>query len=193
MEATEILNKSLFFVKNVQGKTLVPTLSALDLFDGVTNEPVLQCREPEGAKKVKMYGGDVDLRAATPGGTQVFRIHRQSTAFKIGNLKVYDHGDALIGELKLKALSISKTYRVVDGNGEAAHVIGVKGSLNQYSITLDQKPAAKISLHWKGVNREFFKRQKCIAAIEIAPEAPPEPALRELILAAALSAEMLMS
>ena len=138
-----------------------------------------------------MYGGDVNLRAVTPDGTQVFRMNRQSTAFKIKNLEYFGHDDVLIGELKQKALSMTKTYRVVDANGAVAYVLGVKGALNGFKITVDKVLAASVSLKWKGDNRDFYKQNKCCAAIEMTPEAPADPKARELILAASLCAGML--
>lgn len=167
MELADALNRNLIFVKDLQAKKNIQTITELDLHDGLTRELLMQCREPEAnavSKIAKFIGGKTakigpfNIQATLPeSGVQAFRIVREVAAFRIKNIHCFDQQDDLIGELRPMVLSLGKKYKVVDSSGSKQHVLQIKDGLKTHKIHVDKQHVATVQFGWKGENRDYFK------------------------------------
>jgi len=197
--AWRLLNRNLFFVKDMVKPHEAKTSDKFDVIDPQSGDIMLECREPDIAVKTKMkrfLGGEYNetapfnLLATIPGsGEQVLRIARGSSFLIPGGsaIECSDHNDNPICRMKKPFFALSRVFRIFQDNNETLFLMRIKSVLNGYILLIDNKEVAQIMLNWKDKHDEVFKAGKCNYAISLSPEVQENNMLRQIILGIAIS------
>jgi hypothetical protein len=190
-ESWEILNRNVFFVKNVVLKREAKTQDKLDVYDPESNAILLECREPDIGvltKLARLCGGRHDngtafnLVAAIPGSNEkVLRIARGSATLSFGGpvVRVSNNQDSLIGKLKRKNFSLGERFDFIAENQGESFILHFKGGevfCNDKKMALFSRP-----------NSKFFAENKFDYAFLISQEIPPCSPMRQVLLAFGLA------
>lgn len=194
-----ILNRDLFFVKDVVKSHEAKTSDKLDVLDPESGDILLECREPDIGVMTKMtrfLGGQYDqlapfnIVASVPGsGEKVLRIARGSSVVTFGGsaIEYSDHNDQLICRMAKPFFSFGLAFRFFRDKKDTLFVMRVKSVLNGYRLMIDKKEVARVMLKWKKEHAAVFKTNKCKYAISISPDVPKNNVARQVILALAIS------
>ena len=199
----EILNRSLFFVKNVVKRLEAKTSDKFDVYDPNHRELVLECREPElGAftKVRRLAGGRYD--AGSPfdfvvtiagSGEPAFRISCKIPFISLSKppVEVYDSNGAMIGSLKRKYWSFGRTFKVSMQGGVRLFKLRSKG-LRGYRIIIQDKEVATVLPNANGHQSDYFA-QGFARAVSFADDVPPNDHVRPLVLGFALSSHRIVN
>lgn len=194
-----ILNRNLFFVKDVVKAHEAKTSDKFDVFDPRTGDVLLECREPDiGAvtKVTRFLGGQYDemapfnLKACIPTtGEQVLRISRGGSLISVGAaaIEFSDHKDQTICGMKKPFFSLGLAFRFFRSKKDTIFTMKVKSGFNVYRLLIDRKEVARVAMKWKDEYAEVFKSTRSRYAISIAPEVPVNNVARQILLGFAIA------
>jgi hypothetical protein len=199
----EILNRNVFFVKNVVKRLEAKTSDKFDIYDPNLRELVLECREPElGAftKVRRLAGGQYD--AGSPfdfvvtvagSGEPVFRISRKIPFVSLSKppVEVYDGNGVKIAWLKRKFWSLGRTFQVSIQGGVRRFKLRPKG-LRGYRIVIQDKEVATVLPKPNGPQADYFA-DGFAYAVSFADDVPPTDHVRPLVLGFALSSHRIVN
>ena len=198
-KAWEILNRDLYFVKDVVKSHEAKTSDKFDVFDPESGNILLECREPDigvMTKVTRFLGGRYDemapfnLIAVVPeSNEQVLRIARGSSFVTAGGsaIEYSDQNDHLICRMKKPFFSFGLAFRFYREKKDTLFVMRIKSVLNGYKMIIDKKEVARVMLKWKKEHSDVFKANKCKYAISFSPDVPKSNVARQVILALAIS------
>jgi hypothetical protein len=197
----DILNRNLFFVKDVVKLSEAKLSDKLDLYDPDQQQPLVQVREPEittFTKASRLYGGAYDrgsafdLVAYFAGTThQVLRVSRASSTFVLNAapVDVSDNRGAILGTLRKLVWTVGRKYRFMDRVCDQAFEMELRLNVfgSEVGIVIDGKKVAGIVRKWKDSHEEYFKEGKFAYAFWISPDVEKNSRLRQVLLAFGIS------
>lgn len=191
-----VLNKNLFFVKEHVG--LFKAANTFDIFDGNTQQIVMQCREENLGFFTKMFRFsdykrmtpfDIDIKLPT--GEKVLTVKRGVSLF-LSTVEVFDDRGTLIGKFKQKLFSLGGKFEVLDASERSLCML--KGSWTSWEfkfVSSDNKEFATVSKKWGGFGKEFFTSADNYV-LQIGNDVPENHPLRMLILAAVMCIDLVL-
>lgn len=187
----DVLNRNIFFFKDVVKGREAKTSDKLDVYDPESHQILLECREPDIGvltKIARLCGGRHDkgtafnLVASIPGSKdQVLRIAGGNATLSFGSpaVKISDHWDSLLGKLKKKSLTLGTKFTFVPEKQGKTFILQIKAG----EIFCDDKKVARFS-KW---DSDFFKENKFKYAFSISQEVPANSQIRQVLLAVAFA------
>ena len=191
-----ILNKNLFFVK--EHVALFKAANSFDIYDGETQNIVMQCREDNLGFFTKMFRFtdykrmtpfEIDIK--TPEGKKILTVRRGVSLF-LSSVEVCDEKDLVIGKFEQQFFSIGGKFEVRDAGGRPLCML--KGEWTSWDfkfVSNDNKVFATVSKKWSGFGKEFFTSADNYV-LQISAEVPPDHPLRMLILAAVMCIDLVL-
>jgi uncharacterized protein YxjI len=192
---SEILNKSLFFVKEHIG--LFKAANNYDIYDPQTNQIIMECREPDLGSFTKMLrftgykkNTPFNIVISPVGGTPMIRVKRGVAIFR-STVIVYDENNMQIGWFKQKLVSLKHKFTVFDNMNRAAFVL--KGNFIgwEFTFTKDDVVLGSVSKKWAGFGKEMFTTADNYM-LQISDTVPKDDPVRKLILAAVMCIDMVL-
>lgn len=191
----EILNKNLFLVK--EHTKFFKASNNYDIYDPVTNQVVLHCREKIGFFTKLFRFTDYkrmtpfNIIITTPEGKQVLRISRGISLF-VSKVDVFDESDNRIGGFKQKFFSLGGSFNVLDKND---NLVCTLKSINwkgwEFRFSYGTEELASVSKKWGGLGKELFTTADNYI-LQINDKVPAGNALRELILGSVMCIDMVL-
>jgi hypothetical protein len=197
----DILNRNLFFVKDVVKLSEAKLSDKLDIYDPDQQQPLVQVREPEittFTKASRLYGGAYDtgsafdLVANIAGTThQVLRISRPHSTFVLNAapVDVSDHRGAIMGSFRKLVWTVGRKYRfadrVCDQTFEMELRLNIFGS--EIGVVIDGKKVAGVVRKWKDSHEEYFRDGKFAYAFWLSPDIERNSRLRQVLIAFGIS------
>jgi uncharacterized protein YxjI len=191
-----IVNKNLYFVKEHVG--LFKASNSFDIFDGESQQMIMQCREENLGFFTKMFRFtdykrmtpfDIDIKTAT--GEKVLTVRRGVSLF-LSTVEVLDGNGTVIGLFKQKFFSIGGKFEVLDASERPLCML--KGSWTSWEfnfVSSDNKNFATVSKKWSGFGKEFFTSADNYV-LQISNDVPENHPLRMLILAAVMCIDLVL-
>ena len=191
------LNRNLFLVKEHAG--LFKAANNFDIYDPQTNQQILHCREDRLGILTKllrftdykrMTPFAIDVR--TPSGEPVVHVRRGISIF-LSKVDVHDgdeHGPR-IGGFKQKLFSIGGAFSVLDANDQPICQLKGKWTGWDFRFMASDHELAHVSKKWAGFGKEMFTSADNYV-LSISEHVPPDSQIRQLILAAVLSIDMVL-
>lgn len=187
----DILQRNVFLIEE-QAAPLQASYH-FDVRDPDTGAILITCREPHLGKLTRLFRfADLlrrttpfDLRGCDSEGRQVVRLTR-GIPLMASRVHVRDAGDALIGTLQQHAFSIGGAFDVLDATDQPVCRLQGRATRTDFSLlTPDGVALARITKRWAGFSKELLTSADHYL-LQIDPVVPPDPTLRQLILASAL-------
>ena len=191
-----LLNKNLFFVK--EHVAMFKAANSFDIFDGESQQLIMQCREENLGFFTKMLRFtdykrmtpfDIDIKSAS--GEKILTV-RRGVSFFISDVDVLDETGTLIGKFKQKMFSIGGKFEVLDANDRSLCMLKGKWTSWDFKfISGDNKEFATVTKKWAGFGKEFFTSADNYV-LQINPEVPAGHPIRQLILAAVMCIDLVL-
>jgi uncharacterized protein YxjI len=191
-----LLNKNLFFVK--EHVAIFKAANSFDIYDGDTQQIVMQCREENLGFFTKMFRFtdykrmtpfDIDIKTAT--GEKILTVKR-GVSFFVSNVEVLDEKGILIGKFKQKLFSIGGKFEVLDASERSLCMLKGKWTSWDFKfVSHDNKEFATVTKKWAGFGKEFFTTADNYV-LQISTEVPQDHPLRQLILAAVMCIDLVL-
>lgn len=165
---------------------------AFDIRDPDTGDLLLTCREAHLGRMTRIFRFS-DYRRTTPfdlvlhdlTGKPLVRLVR-GVPIMASRVRVFDGEGALIGSLLQRAFSIRGGFSVLDAREQPLCRLQGRATGNQFALlTPDRVALARITKRWAGWRKELFTSADH-HLLEIESIVPPDPILRQLILASAI-------
>ncbi len=189
------LNRNLFFVREHVG--MFKAANNFDILDPETGEVILHCREDNlGAmtkllrftKYKRMTPFDIEIR--TPQGEALVRITRGVSIF-LSKVDVLDENDRRLGGFKQKFFSIGGAFSVLGPDDEPLCELKGKWTSWTFKFMKDDHELASVTKKWAGMGRELFTSADNYM-LEISDVIPQDNPIRQLIMAAVMSIDMVL-
>lgn len=197
VSASEVLNRNVFFIKNVVKTFELKTSDKFDIYSP-EGELLMLCREPNIGASAKLQrflggqydqGGAFDLVISLPEtNEQVLRVSRKhvTLSFSAPPTQFFRADNHPLCSVKKKWLSISLTFQVFTGGKTPVYEVRVKNSWNSFRFIVNKKELASMNTRWKGEGADFFKKGFQYVLV-IDESVPADSILREFLVALALS------
>ncbi len=181
----DVLNRNVFLVKEHVG--MFKAANEYDVFDPHTGERIALCREP-GLSGIGQTPFDIHI--TTPQGEPIVRVTRGWTWFR-SKVAVLDEADQHIGSFQQKLLSVGGAFTVLGPNDEELCRLQGKWTGWDFRFTAGDTELAHVTKKWAGIGKELFTSADNYV-LEISEEVPSDSRLRQLILAAVMSIDMVL-
>lgn len=190
-----VLQRNLFLVKEQIG--LLKAANHYDIYDPETNQLVLNCREDKLGLITKLLRFSdykrmtpFHLELSTPLGEKVLTVKRGISIFR-SRVEVLGAQDQLLGSFQQHFFSIGGRFDILDANHNI--VANLKGKWTGWNFTFshENKTLATVSKEWAGMGKELFTTADNYA-IKIEENVAPDNPIRQLILAAVMSIDMVL-
>lgn len=190
------LDYNAFLVKEHMG--LFKAANNFDIYDPLTNEKILHCREERLGIFSKLLRftdykrmTPFEIDVTTPSGDPVLTVRRGISLF-LSKVDVHDGAEGpRIGGFKQKLFSIGGSFTVLDANDQP--ICQLKGKWTGWSFRFmsGDYELANVSKKWAGFGKEFLTSADSYV-LTISEHVPPESNIRKLILAAVLCIDMVL-
>lgn len=190
-----VLNKNLFFVKEHVG--LFKASNSFDIYDPLTKEHMLQCREENlgfftrllrFTDYKRMTPFDIDIK--TLNGQKVVSVRRGVSLF-FSTVTVYDDNGTVLGKFKQK-LSLGGKFELLDASDRPLCMLKGKWTSWDFKfLSSDNKEFATVTKKWGGLGKELFTSADNYV-LQISPDVPENHPLRKLILAAVMCIDLVL-
>lgn len=189
------LQRNLFLVKEQIG--LLKAANHYDIYDPETNQLVLNCREDKLGLITKLLRFSdykrmtpFHIELSTPLGEKVLTVKRGISIFR-SRVEVLGAQDQLLGSFQQHFFSIGGRFDILDANHNI--VANLKGKWTGWNFTFshENKTLATVSKEWAGMGKELFTSADNYA-IKIEENVAPDNPIRQLILAAIMSIDMVL-
>jgi uncharacterized protein YxjI len=184
-----------FLVKEHVG--LFKAASNYDIFDPVTKQQVLSCREPKLGLLTKIFRF-TEYKRMTPFAVEVrdssgklaLEVTRGISLF-LSNVEVKDGAGKLLGRFEQKLFSIGGAFDVKGPDGRP--VCSLKGKWTGWDFRFERQgqQIARVTKKWSGLGKELLTSADNYV-LEIAPSLPANDPARPLILAAVLCIDLVL-
>ena len=191
-----LFSRNQFFVKEHVG--ILKAANSYDILDLQLQQPLLECREPNLGFFTKLFRFtkyktqtpfDIELRDAGQG--LVLRLKRGVSIFR-STVQVFDGHDVLLGRFRQRLLSLGGKLDLLDANDLVVCTVQGKITSFEYKFLRDGQQIALVTKQWMGLGRELFTSADNYV-INIEPTVPATDEVRHLILAAALTIDMVFA
>ena len=168
-----------------------------DVYNLVTGEKLLECREPNLGTITKLLRF-TDYKRMTPfevhitdaSGNLVVRIVR-GFSFLLSKVKVFDGAGRLLGGFHQKFMSLGGAFKVLDENeNEVCHLKG-KWTGWDFQFMAQGVQLARVTKKWSGLHKEMFTSADNYV-LDVNDAVPPGSPTRRLILAAVMCIDMVL-
>jgi uncharacterized protein YxjI len=190
-----VLNRNLFFVKEHIG--MFKASNNYDIYDPVTNEMIMSCREENLGFITKLFRftgykrmTPFDITIKTPSGEKVLTVKRGISIF-LSTVEVFDEKDNLVGKFKQQFFSIGGKFNVLGPNDEILCTLKGKWSSWEFKFVKDNIEFANVSKKWAGFGKELFTSADNYM-LSIDEKVPQNNTIRLLILAAVMCIDMVL-
>lgn len=191
----DILKQNLFLVKEHVG--LFKAANNFDIYDPRGGRVIMECREPKLGPVTKVLRftkhrrhTPFDIRVTTRDSRQVVRVAR-GVAFFVSRVIVYDEQDNTIGSFKQKLFSLGGAFTVLDNNENPLCRIQGKWTGWDFRFLQGERELAHVTKKWAGAGKELLTSADNYV-LQIAESVPADDPVRQLILAAVLSIDMVL-
>ena len=191
-----ILTRNQFFVKEHVG--IFKAANSYDILDLESQQPLLECREPNLGFFTKMFRF-TKYKTQTPFGIEVkdavglsvLRLTRGVSLFR-STVQVFDGNAMLVGKFRQKLLSLGGKLDVLDANDQVVCTVQGKLTSFDYKFLRNGEQIALVTKKWMGLGKELFTSADNYV-ISIEPSVAAEDSIRPMIVAAALCIDMVFS
>ena len=121
----------------------------------------------------------------------VLRLKRGVSIFR-STVQVFDGHDVLLGRFRQRLLSLGGKLDLLDANDLVVCTVQGKITSFEYKFLRDGQQIALVTKQWMGLGRELFTSADNYV-INIEPTVPATDEVRHLILAAALTIDMVFA
>jgi uncharacterized protein YxjI len=189
------LQHNQFFVKEHVG--IFKAANNYDIFDPVSQQKVLECREPDLGIFTKilrftdykrMTPFSVEIR--TPDGHKVLTVKR-GIALILSTVDVLDENDRVVGHFSQKLFSIGGKFDVLDAQKQVVCTLRGKWTSWDFRFVQGNTELASVTKKWMGVGKELFTSADNYV-LSIAPSVAASDPTRLLILAAVMCIDMVL-
>jgi len=126
-----------------------------------------------------------NLRVRDNDGRPIVRLAR-GVPILSSHVRIYDGDDVLIGTLRQRPFSIRGVFDVLDATERPVCRLQGRGVRTEFALlTPERVELARITKRWAGLRKELFTSADHFL-LQVADIVPPDPLLRQLILAAAV-------
>ena len=189
------LQRNQFFVKEHVG--LFKAANNYDIFDLVTQEKLLECREPDLGLFTKLFRFtdykrmtpfSVEIRA--PEGQKVLTVKR-GISLILSTVDVLDENDRVVGHFSQKLFSIGGKFDVLDAQKQLVCTLKGKWTSWDFRFVRGNAELARVTKKWSGVGQELFtSADNYVLAID--PTVAANDPARLLIMAAVMCIDMVL-
>ncbi len=190
-----VLSQNQFFVREHTG--WFKAANNFDIFDPVTGQCILHCREPRLGFFTKCFRftkwkrhTPFDIEVTTPDGDLVLSVKRGFSLF-VSQVDVLDDDDERVGGFKQKFFSWTATFFVLGANDEQLCTLKGKWTAWEFNFEHDGVSLAKVTKKWAGLGKELFTSADNYM-LQISDDVPETNPLRILILASVLCIDMVL-
>jgi uncharacterized protein YxjI len=189
------LQQNQFFVKEHIG--LFKAANNYDIFDPVSHQKVLECREPDLGIFTKIFRFtdykrmtpfSVEIR--TPEGQKVLTVKR-GISLILSTVDVLDENDRVVGHFSQKFFSIGGKFDVLDAQKQVVCTLRGKWTSWDFRFVRGEAELASVTKKWMGVGKELFTSADNYV-LSIAPSVAANDPTRLLILAAVMCIDMVL-
>lgn len=193
---SSLFSRNQFFVKEHVG--ILKAANSYDILDLQSQQPLLECREPNLGFFTKLFRFtkyktqtpfDIEVRDA--GQNLVLRLKRGVSLFR-STVQVLDGNDVLLGRFRQRLLSLGGKLDLLDANDQVVCTVQGKLTSFEYKFLRNGELIALVTKQWMGLGRELFTSADNYV-INIEPTVPATDDVRRLVLAAALSIDMVFA
>ncbi|MBL7859503.1 MAG: RNAase [Cyclobacteriaceae bacterium] len=191
-----LLNKNLFFVK--EHVAMFKAANSFDIYDGETQNIILQCREENLGFFTKMLRFtdykrmtplEIDIR--TTQGEKILTVKRGVSLF-LSSVEVLDEKGMVIGKFEQKFFSIGGKFEVRDASDRPLCMLKGKWTSWDFQfVSSDNQVFASVNKKWAGFGKEFFTSADNYV-LQISPDVPENHPLRMLIMAAVMCIDLVL-
>lgn len=190
-----VLSANLFFVKEHVG--LFKASNNYDVFDPVSQQKIIECREPRLGLLTKILRftdfkrmTPFHVEMSTPAGHRVLRVKR-GVSFIRSSVQVFDERDQLVGTFRQKFFSIGGKFDVLDRQGQLVCQLKGKWTSWDFRFLAGQHELASVTKKWAGLGKELFTSADNYI-LSINEQVPKEAPARILIMAAVMCIDMVL-
>lgn len=190
-----VLRSNLFFVKEHVG--MFKAANNFDIFDPVSNQKILECREPNLGIFTKLFRftdykrmTPFHVEVSTPEGQKVLSIQRGISLLR-SSVQVFDENGILVGTFKQKLLSIGGKFSVLNAQGEDVCTLQGKWTSWDFRFLKGNTELAAVSKKWAGLGKELFTTADNYM-LTIGDTVRADASERILIMAAVLCIDMVL-
>jgi len=195
VNVNDVLHRNVFLVKEHLG--LFKAANNYDIHDPETGAVIMHCREDHLGLFTKILRfteykkyTPFDIRVSTPDGRQVVRVTR-GAVFIRSKVRVLDENDQPMGTFNQKVLSLGGAFTIVDNDERELCKLTGKWTSWDFSFTAGDAELAHVSKQWAGVGKELLTSADNYV-LEVSDSVPPDSRVRQLIMAAVLSIDMVL-
>ena len=189
------LQQNQFFVKEHLG--ILKAANNFDIYDPVSQQLVLSCREPHLGFLTKllrftdykrMTPFEVEIR--TPEGQKVLTV-RRGVSIILSTVDVMDEHDQVVGHFSEKLFSIGGSFDVLDTQRQVVCTLKGKWTSWDFRFVRGERELARVTKKWSGVGKELFTSADNYMLVIDPSVAARDPA-RLLMLAAIMCIDMVL-
>ena len=189
------LQRNIFLVKEHTG--ILKAANNYDIYDPQNNGIVIQCRENNLGLITKLLRftdyksmTPFHIELSTPSGEKILTVKRGISIWR-SRVEVLGPKDQLIGSFQQHFFSLGGQFDILDTNNNI--VANLKGKWTGWNFTFshENKTLATVSKEWAGMGKELFTSADNYA-IKIEENVAPDNPIRQLILAAVMSIDMVL-
>lgn len=189
------LQHNQFFVKEHVG--LFKAANNFDIYDPVSQQVVLECREPNLGLFTKllrftdykrMTPFAVEIR--TPSGQKVLTV-RRGISLILSTVDVLDENDRVVGHFSQKFFSIGGKFDVLDAQKQVVCTLKGKWTSWDFRFVRGETELASVTKKWMGMGQELFTSADNYV-LSIAPTVAAGDPTRLLIVAAVMCIDMVL-
>lgn len=189
------LHRNTFFVKEHVG--LFKAANNYDIFEPVSGQKILECREPNLGFFTKVLRftdykrlTPFEVVISTPEGHKVLTV-RRGISFLLSKVDVLDENDRLVGRFKQRMLSIGGKFDVQDAAGTVVCTLKGKWSSWDFRFMQGETELACVTKKWAGLGKELFTSADNYM-LQISERVDRNNTARILIMAAVMCIDMVL-
>lgn len=189
-----VLSRNFFFVKEYVG--MFKASNNYDIFDPITNDLILTCREDIGfftkifrfTDYKRMTPFNVEIKTAS--GEKVLTVRRGVSIF-LSKVEVLDENDQVVGRFKQKFFSFGGKFSVLDSNDNILCMLKGKWTGWDFKFVKDEFEFAHVSKEWAGLGKELFTSADNYM-LKVSDEVTSDDPVRLLIMGAVMCIDMVL-
>lgn len=191
-----VLSKNQFFVKEHVG--IFKAANSYDISDLETQQPLMECREPNLGFFTKMFrftkykrNTAFNVIITDNSGRSVLTVKRGVSILR-STVEVLDENENLVGKFRQRLLTLGGKFDVMDTSDQVICTIEGKWSNFDYKFIRDGQQIAMLTKKWMGLGKELFTSADNYV-ISIEPNVQASDSIRIMILAASICLDMVYS
>ena len=191
-----LFSRNQYFVKEHVG--ILKAANSYDILDLQSQQPLLECREPNLGFFTKLFRftkyktqTPFDREVRDAGQNLVLRLKRGVSIFR-STVQVFDGNDVLLGRFRQRLFSLGGKLVLHDAHDQVVCTVQGKLTSFEYKFLCNEEQLALVTKQWMGLGRELFTSADNYM-VSIEPTVPATDDVRRLVLAAALTIDMVFA